>query len=442
MAPRGPTGTPSLKHTSRKRQLGQFFSVLMVALAVLIGAATAGAQAVPYARTYAKSQAEVEKALKDLGAYAGQKLPIVDGFVATTPKPITHYERAFYQLQIELLPGSGARGGTVVQVVAKITAWYADKDPSKSGYEVLSSNGRLEFDLLDRLDEKLGTAPPASPLASSKSGPTSAMAPPKAKLDLSGVPGISQLAGGNPAAAAPSSDELKQMRAEREEQEHRMQELNGQLQTLQEIKANQAHPANLVGVKESGTPITARPTEGSRALFLAAAGDEFEFLDADGAWLHIAISGVSRGYVKKSSVELTDFIIARIKAQEDAEGSKTAEAFHVEREETSVFPGDWENLKGKKVKIYTVQPVSQIAKETDAKARLAFAASLFRKFAPEEGAPRTDGLVVIFDSADGGIIGATMADVEEMAEGKVAGEEFWKRCYLDPPEAFQPPAKP
>jgi hypothetical protein len=29
-----------------------------------------------------------------------------------------------------------------------------------------------------------------------------------------------------------------------------------------------------------------------------------------------------------------------------------------------------------------------------------------------------------------------------MAEGKVAGEEFWKRCYLDPPEAFQPPAKP
>ena len=235
---------------------------------------------------------------------------------------------------------------------------------------------------------------------------------------------------------------MKQVSAERVEQEHRMQELNGQLQTLQEIKANQAYPANLVAVRKSGTPITAHPTEGSRALFLAAAGDEFEFLDANGAWLHIAISGVSRGYVKKNSVELTDFIVARIKAQEDAEGSQTPEAFHLQREETSVFPGDWEKLKGKKVKIYTVQPVSQIAKETDAKARLAFAASLFRRFAPEEDAPTVYGVVVIFDSADGGIIGATMGDVEQMADGKLAGEDFWKGCYLDPPVAFQPSAKP
>jgi len=32
-----------------------------------------------------------------------------------------------------------------------------DKDPTKSGYQTLPSNGRLELDLLDRLDEKFGT---------------------------------------------------------------------------------------------------------------------------------------------------------------------------------------------------------------------------------------------------------------------------------------------
>src|SRR5271167_4153279 len=117
-------------------------------------------QAIPYARTFAKPKAEVDQALKDLGAYAGQKLPTVEGFVASTSKPVKRYERAFYQLEIELFPGTGARGGTVARVRAKITAWYADPDPANSGYEVLASNGRLEFDLLDRLDEKLGTASP------------------------------------------------------------------------------------------------------------------------------------------------------------------------------------------------------------------------------------------------------------------------------------------
>src|SRR5271168_2256300 len=100
-----------------------------------------------------------------MGAYAGQKLPVVEGFVASPGKPLARYERAFYQFDIQLFPGTGARGGTIVQVTAKITAWYADADPSKSGYEVLPSNGRLEFDLLDRLDEKLGTAAPATPRA-------------------------------------------------------------------------------------------------------------------------------------------------------------------------------------------------------------------------------------------------------------------------------------
>jgi hypothetical protein len=396
----------------------------------------------PYARTYPKTKTEVDQALKEMGAYAGQKLPIVDGFVATPPQPISHYERAFYQLAIELFPGTGARGGTIVQVSAKITAWYADTDPSKSGYEVLASNGRLEFDLLDRLDEKLGTAPPGTPRVSGASGATPGILAPKAKLDLSGVPGVSQLAVNGGASGPLPSDELKEMRAKREADEKQEQELSGMLERLQEVQKNQAHPLNLVAVKKSGTQVIARPAEGARVLFLAAAGDEFEFLDGDGIWLHVGISGVSRGYVKRGSVELTEFITARLKAEEDAEGAKSKVPFQIEREEISMFPGDWESLKGKKVKIYTVQPVSQVATETDARAKLAFAASLFKNFSPGEGAAKAvEGVVVIYDSADGGIIGATLASVEQKADGTLPKEYFWKQCYLDPPEAFQPTAQ-
>ncbi|OLE48726.1 MAG: hypothetical protein AUG46_02800 [Acidobacteria bacterium 13_1_20CM_3_58_11] len=102
-------------------------------------------QAVPYARSFQKSAEEVEGALKDLQAYSGQKLPMVDGFVAIGDKPLNQYERAFYQFSIDLLPGTA--GGTIVRATAKITAWYADKDPAKSGYQVLPSHGRLELDL-------------------------------------------------------------------------------------------------------------------------------------------------------------------------------------------------------------------------------------------------------------------------------------------------------
>ena len=86
------------------------------------------AQAVPYAHSFSKSKEEVEKALTELQAYTGQKLPIVDGFVVPGDQPLDRYERAFYQFTIDVLPGT-ASGDTIVRVSAKITAWYADRDP-------------------------------------------------------------------------------------------------------------------------------------------------------------------------------------------------------------------------------------------------------------------------------------------------------------------------
>jgi hypothetical protein len=435
MAPSGPTGTSPVK---KPGFLHPIFVVLGFLLLNLCLPRIAGAQAVPYARTFPKSKEEVDQALKDLQAYAGQKLPIVDGFVATTAdQSLNRYERAFYQFSIDLLPGSPS--GTVVRVTAKITAWYADRDPSKSGYQVLPSNGRLELDLLDRLSEKFG-GKPAAPVGKSQ------VQAPAPKLDLStGLPGsplssktsATAAVGGTPPSIPP--DEVTSLRLKREAEERRAQQLNTELQSLQEIQHNQAHPLNLVVVKKNATPVLARAAEDSRVLFEASAEDEFEFLDADGEWIHVQISGASRGYIRRSSLELPEFIAARLKSPNGASAIEKREVFKVEREDNSTFPGDWETLRGKPVKIYTVQPVSQDPKETGASAKLSFASSLFQKFSAGS-VPATlpvEGVVVIFDSADGGIIGSTLLSVQQLASGSLSQENFWKQCYLDPPDAFQ-----
>jgi hypothetical protein len=427
---------PKEKHSLasiRRSWPGGILSLLLTGLAL--------AQAVPYARTYQKSKEEVESALKDLQAYSGEKLPIVDGFVATGDRPLSQYERAFCQFSIDLLPGTA--GGTIVRVTAKITAWYADRDPAKSGYQVLPSNGRLELDLLDRLEEKLGGKPASS---SSRAISNSTINAPKPKIDLGGVPGAAIPAEANPSAdsGGARNDELGSLRAKRETEEKRMQELSAELQSLQEVRKNQAHPLNLVVVKKSGTAVVAKPAEGARVLFTAAAEDEFEFIEAEGEWIHVQISGASRGYIRRSSLELPEFIAARLKSPNGTATEEKPAAFRIEREENSPFPGDWEPLKGKTVKIYTVQPVSQDPKETGARAKLAFAGGLFRKYAVETtvSALAVDGIVVIFDAADGGILGATLPSVKQFADGTLSSGNFWKQCYLDPPDAFQESRKP
>jgi hypothetical protein len=402
------------------------------------------AQAVPYARTFAKSREEVDKALKELQANAGQKLPTVDGFTATGDQPLNRYERAYYQFSIDVLPASA--GATIVRVTAKITAWYVDPAPWKSGYQVLPSNGRLELDLLDRLSEKFGEKSATSILRSQVQAP----AP---KLNLStGLPGGSLEPGKSYAAAAPSSatsdatgsDEVGALRFKREAEEKRIQRLKSELQTWEEVKHNQAHPLNLVVVKKTGTPVLARAAEDSHVLFAAAADDQFEFLDAIGPWIHVQISGASRGYIRRSGLDLPELIAARLRSPNGANSGEQPEAFRVEREETSTFPGDWEPLRGKPVRIYTVQPTSQDPKESGTLAKLGFATYLIQKFAAEAASakPPLEGIAIIFDSADGGIIGSTLLNAQQLASGSLSRDHFWKLCYLDPPEAFRSMPKP
>src|SRR6267154_1395619 len=234
-------------------------------------------------------------------------------------------------------------------------------------------------------------------------------------------------------------NEISAMRLKREAEEKHIQQLNAELQSLQEIQRNQARPGNLVAVRKSGTPILAKPAIGSRVLFTATSNDEFEFLDAQGEWIHVQISGESRGYIQRSGVELPELLAARAKSPNVTASDHTQVAFRVAREETSIFPGDWDALRGKTVKIYTVQPVSSQSKETRATAKLDFAASLFREFsnASTRAADSIEGIVVIFDSADGGIVASNLSTAREFAIGSLSAEAFWNKCYKDPSDAFR-----
>jgi hypothetical protein len=387
------------------------------------------AQTIPYARNFALPRPQVEQALKDLQAYSGQKLPVLDGFVAQPDKPLDRYERGFYQFSIELLPGDS--GGTIVRLSAKVTAWYADRDVSKSGYQVIPSNGRLELDFLDRLEEKLT----GKPVSSAPPTSTSPQAP-QPKLDLSGARAAATMAAPLPQAAQ-QPDEVAALRNQRVAGEKRVQQLTAELQNLQDLQHTQAHPNNLIVVKKSRTPIYAKNAESSRVLFEAAANDEFEFLDEEAEWIHISISGDSRGYVRKNSVELPEGLATRLQSAAAGPEAKFT-GFRIEREETGDFPGDWAPLKGKKVKIFTVQLLSQNPKETGPTVRINYCLALFEKaFREESGAnPGPEGVVVIFDAADGGIAAATSANIQKLTTGTLKGEAFWQQSYLDPPDAF------
>jgi hypothetical protein len=412
--------------------------IVRLSLLALLGfgySYAAHSQAVPYARTFPKPKDQVQATLKDLGAYTGQKLPVVDGFVAMGDRSLDRYERAFYQFSIDVLPDSP--GSTIVRLTAKITAWYADPDPAKSGYQVLPSNGRLELDFLDRLSEKLGGKPLVLPSGSNTS-------PSRLRLDALGnvlpnSPSANHI--DTPVAMAARSaapegtpSEVAALREKRESEEKHMLELKSELEGLQEIRKNQAHPKNLVIVRKSGTPVLARPTEGAKILFTASAEDEFEFIETEGDWFHVQISGVSRGWIRRSQGESLDPRWNLSPSQMPTE--KENVSFHVSRQETSQFPGDWAPLQGKTVQVYWVQPTDTAANTTGHEKR-EFTKTIFQQVAKDAGAsPTFAGVVIIFDTTDGGQISATLAALEQWSESKITDAQFWQQCSLDPPEIF------
>ncbi len=442
---------PSIPRRLLRAALRAVFPLGVLLVAVQSGSAQAGS----YERTYRQSKSAVEKALKELQPSMSGRLPGLEGFASPGDHPLNRYQRAYYQSAAQV--SSTASGGSVVRVNTKVTAWYADSIPSRSGYQLLTSNGRLESDLLDQLTDLLATSPSATGSGSpDKSFPVSA---PSAKRPAIAGKEIENKGNQEPAISAPmprlpetgrtfsssadaglsaqqladSKNSLKPL----DQTDRAATGLQAEAASLEEVLKNQAHPKNLVAIKKSGTPVVATPSLNGKTLFLASAHDEFEMLDFNVDWVHVRISGLSRGWIWRTSLEMPEGISDIPQAGASAK-LVAADLFQVTREETAPFPGDWEPLRGKNVKIISVQKIQENEKDSGARAKLEFAKSLLDKNYAELAAKSQElaGVVLIFDSVDGGMIAATLPTVQQWKAGTLSDAALWHQCYFDPPETF------
>ena len=411
-------------------------------------AANLAAQTNPNERSFPQSKATVEKALAALQANLAGRLPVLDGFAKPGERPLDRYQRAFYQSTVQV--SSTPSGGSLVRVSTKVTAWYADPVASRSGYQLLTSNGRIEADLLDQLGDQLAkvttesgnrTASVATPKPTAESPastePTiSAPAPKFPETDKTFSSSLSE------GLAAQQRERASEVPSEVPSATHNAAKSDNALQaeadSLEEILKNQAHPKNLVAVKKSGTPVVSSPSLNAKPQFLASMHDEFELLDFNADWVHVRISGLSRGWIWRTSVEMPDGV-ANAGAPAASTLTPAADLFRVEREETAPFPGDWEPLRGKSVKIISVQKTDDNVKDAGPKARLEYTKFLLEKNYKEmaQTATAPAGIVVIFDSADGGMIAATMAALQQWRAGALSDSALWHKCFFDPPETFE-----
>lgn len=415
-------------------------SLLACVVSMLPGAVSAAGQSSPVEKNFQASNVEVQKILQSLQPSSG-RLPILDGFVAVNDSPLDRYQRGYYQYSIQVIP-HGFNQSTV-RVRAKITAWYAGDTPAVSGYRVLPSNGRLEADFLDRVNEALSgkvSADASDPL-SPRSDVIEANPTALAKGSLPDSPRSSSSVAFPPirpnSSVLPSRGETLASKAPPSADDQRVQRLAQEAKNLEDILHNQAHPQNLVSIKQSHTAVYDRPLDEAKVLFFADADDEFQIVDTAGAWVHVQISGISRGWIKRTQVELPGPPGLSDTSLTTNNSGEQPDSFGPTREETSIFPGNWSPLRGKTVKVIWVQPAPSSSPSQSSK--IEFAKSIFRKSYPQLSQSKSDlaGVVVVFDSEDGGMAAATAASLQQWNAGHLSDNAFWKQCWLDPADAFQ-----
>lgn len=424
---------------------------------VLLAVHNVSAQAGGNQRSFRQSKSAVEKTLKQLQGSLSGKLPALEGFALQGEHPLSRYQRAYYQSTVQV--SATASGGSLVRVNAKVTAWYSDSVASRSGYQVLTSNGRLESDLLDQLSEALasgaGTSsadgsfgdrlpivqePAKARAPATKAGADRTLSAPMPRLPETGgafSPGSTSIERGLSSRQLGDSKNFPRPADTQKPDDKPATGLQAEGATLEEVLKNQAHPKNLVAIKKSGTPVVGSPSLNGKTLFMASAHDEFEMLDFSADWVHVRISGLARGWIWRTSLEMPEGISD---VPQSGAGAKAvaADLFQVTREETAPFPGDWEPLRGKSVKIISVQKIQENEKGSGARAKLEFAKSLLDKSYAELAAKSKDlaGIVLIFDSVDGGMIAATLPTVQQWKAGTLSDAALWHQCYFDPPETF------
>ncbi len=398
-------------------------------------------------RTYRQPKVVVERALKDLQSSMSGRLPALEGFALPGEHPLSRYQRAFYQSAVQVT--ATASGGSLVRVNTKVTAWYADPVASRAGYQLVTSNGRLESDLLDQLSEALtSSASATTPIGKSKFNQNAEIATPQSEISAPTTSAATTPDSNRPFSNPPleirqglSAQQLAESKNSLKPADPAQTALQTEATSLEDVLKNQAHPKNLVAVKKSGTPVVASPSLNGKNLFLASAHDEFEMLDFNADWVHVRISGLSRGWIWRTSLEMPEGI-SDIPQSVAKSKLVAADLFQVTREETAPFPGDWGPLRGKNVKIISVQKIQENEKDSGAPAKLEYAKSLIDKNYGDLAARAQElsGIVLIFDSIDGGMIAATLSTVQQWKAGSLSDAALWHQCYFDPPETFSVPA--
>lgn len=417
--------------------------VFLLLIVTLLAGQSLGQSSSSSERTFAQSRDSIEKALKKLQPSMAGRLPVVEGFVASADQSLDRYRRAYYQTSVQVSVNTARE--CIVRVTTKITAWYTDPAGVHSGYHLLNSNGRLEADLLDQLSDEVAanpsTAPTPNPAPATAATDQTTLAQNQASETTQAAEQPSPVKHAPPSVAAgsPFAAPLNPSLPPRESlapPKPGDQDVEAEIKSLREVLQNQGHPNNLVAVKQAGVPVVGSPSLTAKTLFLASLHDEFEVLDFNADWVHVRVSGLQRGWIWRNSLEMPDGIPDT--ATHAGSGPKAAaeQLFHVTREETAPFPGDWAPLKGKSVKILSIEKVDDTSKDAGLIMRLEFAKAQIEKNYDElaQKSGTLAGIVLIFDSADGGMIAATLPAMQKWKSGNLSDSAFWHQCFFDPPE--------
>jgi hypothetical protein len=401
-----------------------------VSFFLLLAGTQAIAQNGPTEHVFQVPRAELDRALQNLQATLPGRLPILEGFVASNVSALERYQRAYYQYKLEVRPA--ASGAMLLLVTAKVTAWYSGDSATPAGYRVLPSNGRLETDLLERLEEALqqnlssvasrASSKETRAQSSTDRTSTTAVRPPaSAKSSALRTPFPMEQPATRVGPAPPNARELAQQK--------RVRQLNEQAANLEEILRSQSRPNDLAAVLKTGTPVLAKPMEFSQVLFQADAEDEFKVLDESAGWVHVQVSGISRGWIRRSDLEMPGNATVSAAPESNQPAASPKPETH---EDTSLFPGDWSALRGRTVRIVWVRP------EPRAGDRWLLARSLFRDTYGRisQGDAKIEGVVIVVDDAEGGMIAATANSLRRWNTGAISDAAFRKECWADPPEAL------
>ena len=413
--------------------------VVFLIVALLIHAPSACSQSPRVERVFPFEQADIEHALNEMHARIEAPLLSFDGVVEGEAAQLKLYQQPRYRYIVEVTRMGPEK--TRVQVVTRIVAWYADPDLTRAGNRALRSTGRLENDLLDRLEDRLKKTVWTLP-----SGPGSPGTDPSAKLPtleqeiarLRPRPLAEMPAGGaaDPPAATPVSvgADLAAVRTQREAAERQVAELKAEVERLEKISGGSVNSAGYVVVRAASAAVRERPEEKARILFQAEEQDQFEVRETQGAWTRVRLARQGEGWIK------TTQLAAASKESAPAVSSPAVKpVFTTIREDIFPYSGEWKALQGKQAVFLVTRPAASISPDTLGAAQLAFVKQAFLDhYRQSLHLPHIySGVVVIFFGQKGGVAASTLPLIRQWMDGTLSDAEFLRRSSLDPREAFR-----